>query len=91
MNRIIEAVKQDIDVSNEKNPIGAHMKTGDIRKISSKMFRTLSDKNIDNILPLCESLLEEHNWEMKVIAFDWANTYGYYFKKINDSLYYGNS
>jgi 3-methyladenine DNA glycosylase AlkD len=49
------------------------MKTGIIRKISSKMFRTLSDKNIDNILPLCESLLEEHNWEMKVIAFDWAN------------------
>lgn len=28
MNSIIEAVKQGIDVSNGKNPIGAHMKTG---------------------------------------------------------------
>ncbi len=73
MNSIIEAVKQEIAISNGKNPVGAPMKTGNIRKISSKMFRTLSDKNIDNILPLCEALLEEHNWEMKVIAFDWAN------------------
>ena len=31
------------------------------------------DKNITNILKLCEILLKEHSWALGVIAFDWAN------------------
>lgn len=88
MNSIIESIKQEIEISNEKNPIGTPMKTGDIRKISSKMFRTLPDKKIDHILPLCEALLEEHNWEMKVIAFDWANRVCKQYTKDTYSIFY---
>ena len=73
MNNIIEYIKREIAVLNEKRPIGTHIKTGDIRKLSAKLFRMLPDNNIDSVMQLCEFLLQEHNWEMRVIAFDWAN------------------
>ncbi|MHB8131629.1 MAG: hypothetical protein ACYDEX_21820 [Mobilitalea sp.] len=34
---------------------GEHLKTGDIRKISAKLFRQLADKSKENVFVLCES------------------------------------
>jgi len=47
--------------------------TGDIRKVSAKLFRSLADKSITNILSLSEALLEQRDWAMGVIAYDFAH------------------
>lgn len=49
------------------------LKTITIRRLSAKLFRSLEDKNIDNVFSVCEEFLEQHDWAMGVIAFDWAN------------------
>ena len=51
---------------------GKHIVTGDIRELSARLYREIEDKTIDNVLSLCEELLEEHSWGLGVIAFDWA-------------------
>lgn len=71
-NELLEYAKQEIKILWENTAEGKHIKTGDIRKLSSKLFRKVSDKNIDNVFRLCEEFLEQRTWEMGVIAFDWA-------------------
>ena len=46
--------------------------TGKVRSVSSKLFRSLEDKSIDNVFELCEQLLNEREWALSVIAYDWA-------------------
>jgi len=46
--------------------------TGKVRAISSAMYKAIGDKSIDNVFTLCEQLLEEHEWALGVIAYDWA-------------------
>lgn len=71
-NELLEQAKQEINVLRQNVPEGKHIKTGDIRKLSGRLFRKIEDKNIENVFCLCEELLEQHSWELKVIAFDWA-------------------
>ncbi|HEX2946504.1 MAG TPA: DNA alkylation repair protein [Clostridia bacterium] len=73
MYDIIERAKAEIADLNERKPTGTHVKTGDIRKLSAALYRKLPDKSIDNVLVLCEALLDEHKWETGVIAYDWAD------------------
>lgn len=61
MNETILIAKTEI--KNCKN-------TGDIRKLSSRLFRSVKDKTIDNIFSICSELLEEY---MLCIAFDFAH------------------
>ncbi len=51
---------------------GKHLKTGDIRKLSAKLYRSIEDKSKGTVFTICESLLEQRNWPMGVIAFDFA-------------------
>ena len=53
-------------------PSGTHIKTGDIRRVSAKLFSRIKDKTPDYILMLCGELLERRNWPMGVIAYDFA-------------------
>lgn len=46
--------------------------TSKVRAFSSKLYKTIEDKSIDNIFNICEQLLDEHKWELGVIAYDWA-------------------
>lgn len=46
--------------------------TGMIRSISSSVFKLIEDKSIDNVLGLCERLLEKRKWALGVVAYDWA-------------------
>jgi len=46
--------------------------TGDIRKLSAKLFGNIGDKSKDNIFSLCNELLEQREWALGVIAFDFA-------------------
>lgn len=46
--------------------------TGAVRSVSGAMYRALGDKGIANVLSCCERLLDERDWALGVIAYDWA-------------------
>ena len=68
MNDIVLEAKIRID--NVAKETG--LTTGKVRLISSSLFKLIEDKSIDNVLMFCEKLLEERQWELGVIAYDWA-------------------
>ncbi|MBQ8822520.1 MAG: DNA alkylation repair protein [Lachnospiraceae bacterium] len=71
MNTIVsQAVEEVNTLASTRN--GEHIATGEIRKLSARLYRKIEDKTIGNILDLCEELLEERSWALGVIAFDWA-------------------
>lgn len=61
------------------------MKTGEVRRISSELYKTIEDKNIDNVFMLCEHLLKERKWALNIIAYDWAYRVR---KEYNDNTFY---
>ena len=73
------AMTQDIVLAAEKEledigytPIGKDYKTGDVRKISAKLFKGMKGKPLDYVFAVCESLLEQRSRPMGVIAYDFA-------------------
>lgn len=72
MNEIIIQAIQEIQCLSQNIEEGKHIVTGDIRKLSSALYKKIENKNINNVLVLCEELLEQHAWELGVIAYDWA-------------------
>ena len=72
MSLIVEHAIYELNLLAENVPAGKHVVTGDIRKLSARLYKEVKDKTIDNVLFLCEELLEEHSWGLGVIAFDWA-------------------
>ncbi len=80
MHEIVMTVKAGLEKANA-TVTGKHTKTADIRKLSATVFRGIKDKTKDNIVLVCGELLEQHNWEMGVIAFYFA----YRIKKQYDS------
>lgn len=72
MSEIILRGLEEIRLLRENVPQGKHIVTGDLRKLSARLFRSIEDKRIDNVLGLCEELFMERDWASGVIAFDWA-------------------
>lgn len=70
MNQIVEEAVRKIQELNQQVPEGKHIITGDIRKLSAKLFRQITDRDIATVFSLCEDLLEQHDWALGVIAFD---------------------
>lgn len=66
---IVETVK--LHLSDVGYP-EASVKTGLVRSISALVFKTIKNKDISNVLSLCTQLLEERDWALGVIAYDWA-------------------
>lgn len=89
MHDLQRSAKQEIESLWSNVPEGKHIKTGDIRKISSKLFRQIPDKNMQNVSVLCEEFLEEHTWELGVIAFDWAYRMKKHYNAETYFLFYG--
>lgn len=71
MNDIVKLAKDELE-ELDSTPNGEHIKTGDIRKLSARLYRSLQDKSKDNVFIISQSLLEQRNWPMGVIAFDFA-------------------
>jgi 3-methyladenine DNA glycosylase AlkD len=65
---LVMEIKSQLGESSKKTGLT----TGKVRSVSSSVFKLIEDKNIDYVLDLCESLLEERKWEPGVIAYDWA-------------------
>ena len=63
MNEIVSTAKAEIE--NCKN-------TGEIRRLSAKLFKNVKNETGDCIFSICGELLEQHNWGVGVIAFDFA-------------------
>jgi len=71
MDNLVSRIKAELERVSWTSS-GAHIKTGDVRKIASQAFRSLGDRSKDHVFSLCEELLEQRSWPMKVIAFDFA-------------------
>jgi 3-methyladenine DNA glycosylase AlkD len=71
MHEIVTAALDELNKISA-TPTGNHLKTGDIRKLSAKVFTRAKNKPADEIFAVCEQLLEEHSWALGVIAFDFA-------------------
>jgi len=71
MINILITAKNELE-KMKSTPQGGHLKTGDIRKLSAKLFRNIKDKTKENVFIICDELLKERNWPMGVIAFDFA-------------------
>lgn len=71
MNDVVKIVESELN-RIDSTPNGGHLKTGEIRKLSGKLFRDLQDKSKENVINICELLLEQRNWAMGVIAYDFA-------------------
>ena len=71
-DRMIDEAAGTIREWEKATPDGKHIVTGDIRKLSARLFRQIEDKSIQNIFPLCEELLNQRTWALGVIAFDFA-------------------
>lgn len=85
---IVKLAKQEIATLQSNIPNGSHVKTGDIRKLSAKLYKIVPDKSIDVVLKICEILLEECSWELGVIAFDWANRIHKYYTIETYDIFY---
>lgn len=72
MDRIVSEAAKEVRVLSENVTEGKHIVTGDIRRLAARLYKKIEDKSIENVLGLCEELLEEHSWAFGVIAFDWA-------------------
>lgn len=93
MNNIIEEAINIIQGLEKDVPEGKHIATRDIRKLSSKIYKKIEDKSIENVFLLCEELLEQQSWASGVIAYDFAyrvkeqyndSTYGIFFRWLKD-------
>ena len=71
MNEIISAARAELENVNN-TPTGNHLKTGDIRKISAKLFQNVKGRPAEYVFSVCSELLEQRNWPMGVIAYDFA-------------------
>jgi 3-methyladenine DNA glycosylase AlkD len=65
---IVSAARSHLKILSKQDGLT----TGRVRKISSELYKELEDKSIDHVLILCEGLLEEREWALGVIAYDWA-------------------
>ena len=71
MNDFVSNIRIELE-SASNTTIGNHIKTGDIRKISQKIFKDMKGKSKEYIFSVCDELLEQRSWSMGVIAFDFA-------------------
>ncbi len=71
MKDIISFIREELENAGD-TPGGKHLKTGDIRKISSDAFKRIKSSSKDEVFSLCEELLEQGSWPMGVIAYDFA-------------------
>lgn len=72
MESIVQAAAAELERLAAEVPEGKHILTGDIRKLSAKLYRQAGVKEIGKVLELCEEFLSRRDWALGVIAFDWA-------------------
>jgi len=59
-------------ISSAKTELINCKTTGDIRRVSAKLFPEVKGKPIDCVVSACGELLEQRDWALGVIAYDFA-------------------
>lgn len=72
MESVVSAAAMELERLAVSMPDGKHIVTGEIRRLSGKLYRQAGVKEIEGVLALCEEFLDRRDWAMGVIAFDWA-------------------
>lgn len=72
MENVVQDAAVELDRLAASMPDGKHIVTGEIRKLSGKLYRQAGVKEIGGVLALCEEFLARRDWAMGVIAYDWA-------------------
>lgn len=72
MEEIVSMAKEELDRLAAAVPEGKHVLTGDIRRLSGKLYRQAGAREVGQVLALCEEFLAYRDWAMGVVAFDWA-------------------
>ena len=68
MNDIIIQAKNELKGLSKENGL----KTNEVRRLSVKLFHQVKSNDISEVLSICENLLQQRNWALGVIAYDWA-------------------
>jgi 3-methyladenine DNA glycosylase AlkD len=71
MSEFISRVEYELRNAGN-TPTGNHLKTGGIRKLSAMFFKEMKGNPIEYVFNVCNELLEQRNWPMGVIAYDFA-------------------
>ena len=67
----MEDIKKFIQYElNILRPDGGKPRTGDVRKLSAKVYNKIKHLSFEEILDICEDLLEERIWAYGIIAYD---------------------
>ena len=69
MRKATEEVRRRID---SEKALSGTISTGQVRAISSSVYRDIEDKSLDHVLALSEELLQRRDWAQGVVAYDWA-------------------
>lgn len=72
MENVVQDAAVELDRLAASMPDGKHIVTGEIRKLSGKLYRQAGVKEIGGVLALCEEFRARRDWAMGVIAYDWA-------------------
>ena len=84
---VMEAITKIQDLEN-RVPDGKSIATGDIRKLSAQLFRLIRNKSLGNVFSICEELLSQRRWDLKVIAFDFAYRVKSYYNESTYDVFY---
>lgn len=93
MENVVQDAAVELDRLAASMPDGKHIITGEIRKLSGKLYRQAGVKEIEGVLALCEEFLARRDWAMGVIAFNWAyrvraqyteNTYSVFYRWLKE-------
>lgn len=72
MESVVQAAEEELRRLAAAVPKGKHILTGDVRRLSGKLYRQVGEKDSGRVFALCEAFLSRRDWAMGVIAFDWA-------------------
>lgn len=93
MENMVEQAATELERMSQAVPPGKHMATGEVRRLSGRLYRQAGVKEIGEALDLCEEFLARRDWAMGVIAFDWAyrvkdqyaeETYGVFYRWLKE-------
>lgn len=72
MSALAQEAARQVEALDAFSPKEGHLKTGAIRKLSARLYRTIPERSLPAVLEECEALLQQRSWPLEVIAFDWA-------------------
>ena len=68
---IVTAAKAELELLS-KPSTGGHLRTGEIRRLSARLFRDIRNEPKEHVFAVCGELLEQRGWALGVIAYDFA-------------------